>query len=82
MLGAQCSRFEAAFAAWCDVRHPLGVGNAADALEIALRAVGVGAGDAVITFANAGGYATTAIAADRSAWVDAIRAAMRQCEIR
>jgi dTDP-4-amino-4,6-dideoxygalactose transaminase len=63
MLGAQCSRFEVAFAAWCDVRHRLGVGNATDALEIALRAVGVGAGDAVITVANAGGYATTAILA-------------------
>jgi aminotransferase EvaB len=63
VLDRECSRFEAAFAAWCGARHALGVANGTDALEIALRAVGVGAGDAVVTVANAGGYATTAILA-------------------
>ena len=63
VLGSECSRFEGEFAAWCGTRHAIGVANGTDALEIALRAVGVRAGDAVITVANAGGYATTAILA-------------------
>jgi len=63
VLGRECSRFEAAFAAWCGAPHALGVANGTDALEIALRAVGVDAGDSVVTVANAGGYATTAILA-------------------
>lgn len=41
--------FEAAFAEYCGVRHCLGVGNGTDALALALRAVGVGPGDAVVT---------------------------------
>ena len=61
--GPECSRFESAFAAWCGARHALGVANGTDAIEIALRAVGVGASDAVATVANAGGYASAAIAA-------------------
>jgi len=61
VLGRECSRFEADFAAWCGARHALGVANGTDALEIALRALGVGTRDAVATVANAGGYATAAI---------------------
>ena len=63
VLGRACSRFETAFAAWCGARHALGVANGTDAIEIALRAMGVGASDAVITVANAGGYASSAILA-------------------
>ena len=63
VLGHECTRFEAAFAAWCGARHAVGVANGTDAIEIALRALGVGASDAVATVANAGGYATTAIVA-------------------
>ncbi|HKP65996.1 MAG TPA: DegT/DnrJ/EryC1/StrS family aminotransferase [Casimicrobiaceae bacterium] len=63
VLGRECTRFEAAFAAWCGARHAVGVGNGTDAIEIALRALGIGASDAVATVANAGGYATTAIVA-------------------
>lgn len=37
------------------------VGNGTDALEIALTSVGAEAGSTVLTVANAGGYATTAI---------------------
>jgi len=63
VLGRECSRFETAFAAWCGARHALGVANGTDAIEIALRALGVGAADAVATVANAGGYTTAAILA-------------------
>jgi dTDP-4-amino-4,6-dideoxygalactose transaminase len=63
ILGRECIRFETAFAAWCGARHALGVANGTDAIEIALRALGVGAADHVVTVANAGGYASTAILA-------------------
>jgi aminotransferase EvaB len=63
VLGERCLRFESDFAAWCGVDHALGVANGTDAIEIALRAAGVGSGDAVVTVANAGGYASTAILA-------------------
>ena len=43
--------------------HCAGVANGSDALEIALRAVGVEAGDTVATVANAAMYATLAIRA-------------------
>jgi dTDP-4-amino-4,6-dideoxygalactose transaminase len=63
VLGDRVRAFEAAFAAACGARRALGVANGTDALEIALRAAGVRAGDAVATVANAGGYATCAILA-------------------
>jgi dTDP-4-amino-4,6-dideoxygalactose transaminase len=42
-------KFEAAFAEYCGVRQCIGVGNGADTFALALRAVGVGPGDAVVT---------------------------------
>jgi dTDP-4-amino-4,6-dideoxygalactose transaminase len=56
--GEPVSGFESAFADWCGCAHAIGVANGTDALEFALRSVGVGAGDEVICVANAGGYAT------------------------
>lgn len=41
--------FEEAFAAYCEARFCIGVGNGTDALMLALRAAGVGPGDAVAT---------------------------------
>lgn len=63
MFGPQHQRFEAEFASFCGRQHAVAVANGTDALELALRAVGVGAGDRVVTVANAGGYASTAILA-------------------
>jgi len=60
LLGEQTRAFEQEFAAFCRVEHCLTLGNGTDALEIAMRAIGVSAGDEVITVANAGGYTTTA----------------------
>jgi len=48
------------FSAYLGVSHIVPVANGTDALELALRAVGVGLGDEVITAANAGGYTSTA----------------------
>lgn len=41
--------FEQAFARYCGARYCIGVGNGTDALALALRAAGVGPGDAVAT---------------------------------
>lgn len=63
VLGPRVDAFERAWAAYCGTAHAVGVANGTDALEIALRALGVHPGDEVATVANAGGYATTAILA-------------------
>ncbi|TVM35751.1 erythromycin biosynthesis sensory transduction protein eryC1 [Oceanidesulfovibrio marinus] len=52
--------FSREFAEYVGTPHCLLVGNGTDALELALRAAGVEAGDHVVTVANAGGYTTTA----------------------
>jgi dTDP-3-amino-3,4,6-trideoxy-alpha-D-glucose transaminase len=48
ILGPEVDAFEREFADYLGVRHVVGVGNGTDALTIALRALGVGAGDEVI----------------------------------
>ena len=63
VLGDSVARFEAAFARFCGTEQCIGVANGTDALELALRAIGVSAGDRVITVANAGGYSSAAIRA-------------------
>ena len=63
VLGAEVRAFEQKFAAYRGTGHCAGVANGSDALEIALRAVGVEAGDTVATVANAAMYATLAIRA-------------------
>lgn len=52
VMGDSLARFEAAVAAYCGVKHALGVANGTDALILILRALGIGAGDEVITAAN------------------------------
>jgi dTDP-3-amino-3,4,6-trideoxy-alpha-D-glucose transaminase len=47
-LGPELERFEEAFASFCGTEHAAGVSSGTAALEIALRALGVGPGDEVI----------------------------------
>ncbi|NIR48957.1 DegT/DnrJ/EryC1/StrS family aminotransferase [candidate division KSB1 bacterium] len=47
--GQAVREFEDAFAHYCDAGHAVGVGNGTDALMLALRALGVGQDDEVIT---------------------------------
>lgn len=63
VLGPEVEAFENEFASYCGVAHCVSVANGTDALEIALRMLGVGRGDDVITVANAGMYSVTAIRA-------------------
>jgi len=44
--------FETAFADFCKTKHSIGVGNGTDAIFIALKVLGIGQGDEVITAAN------------------------------
>ena len=48
ILGPEVEAFEEEFARYLGVRHCVGVANGTDALTIALRAAGVGAGDEVV----------------------------------
>jgi dTDP-4-amino-4,6-dideoxygalactose transaminase len=52
LLGPELQDFEAAFAAYCGNAHCVGVGSGFAALEVALRGLGVGAGDEVIVPAH------------------------------
>ena len=60
ILGPQVAAFEQRFAAYCGVRHAIGVGNGMDALRLALMALDVRGGDEVILPANT--YVATALA--------------------
>jgi len=48
ILGPEVEAFEAEFAAQLGARHCVGVANGTEALTIALRALGIGAGDEVV----------------------------------
>ena len=49
ILGREVQAFEAEWASAVGARHAIGVGNGMDAIEIGLRALGVGPGDEVVT---------------------------------
>lgn len=61
LMGEELKAFERAFAAYLGVTHCLGMANGTDALELALRCLGIGAGDRVVVAPNAGMYGTIAV---------------------
>lgn len=63
VLGPEVKKFEAEFAKYLGASHCISLANGTDAIELALRAMGVQAGDRVATVANAGMYTTTAMLA-------------------
>lgn len=46
--GTECRQFEKEFADWCGARHAVAVANGTVALDLALKALGIGPGDEVI----------------------------------
>ena len=62
--GPEVAAFESEFARYCGVAHVIGVGSGTDALELALRASGVGPGEEVVVPANT--FVATAEAVVRS----------------
>jgi dTDP-4-amino-4,6-dideoxygalactose transaminase len=52
ILGREVEMFEAAFADFVGVGHAIGVANGTDAIELALRASDIGAGDLVFTVSH------------------------------
>lgn len=58
--GRQCSLFEEEFAAYCGVKHCIGVASGLDAIYLILKAMGITSGDEVILPANT--FIATALA--------------------
>src|SRR5215813_375890 len=52
ILGEEVTAFEREFAEYCGTRHCVGVGNGLEALQLILRALGIGANHEVIVPAN------------------------------
>ena len=52
ILGPEVAKFEEQFAEYCGTRYAVGVADGTTALILALRALGVGPGDEVVTAPN------------------------------
>ena len=61
VFGPALDKFEKKFTQFIGTKYGLGVGNGTDALEIALKACGIGHGDEVITTSNTAVPTVTAI---------------------
>ena len=63
VLGPEVEAFEREFAAACGGAHAVGVGSGTDAIALALRALGVGPGDEVITSPLSAAFSALAVVA-------------------
>ena len=61
ILGPEVEAFEAEFASACGARHAIGMGTGTDAIALILRALGIGAGDEVITAPLSAAFSAIAI---------------------
>lgn len=61
ILGKEVSSFEQEFATYIGTKYAVGVANGTDALELALRACGIGKGDFVVTVSHTAVATATAI---------------------
>ena len=51
-IGPNVKAFDQEFAAFCGVKHAIGVGSGTDAIQLAVRALGISSGDEVITVSH------------------------------
>ena len=72
VLGHDVEAFEAEYAAYCEVEHAVGLDSGLSALELGMRALGIGPGDEVITPANSFIASSSAISATGATpvWAD------------
>src|ERR1700745_924055 len=66
ILGRGVEAFEGAFADFLSVAHAVGCANGTDAIELALRACGIGPGDVVFTVSQTA--VATVAAIERAGW--------------
>ncbi len=62
ILGPEVGKFEEEFASYIGVKYAIGVASGTDALNLALRACGIGPGDLVLTVSNTAVATVAAIA--------------------
>src|SRR5438034_69158 len=72
ILGADVAEFESEFARYCDAEHCVGLDSGMSALELGMRAMGIGPGDEVITPAGSFIASSSAISFTGATpvWVD------------
>src|SRR6266850_1646388 len=74
VMGPMLKTFEAELAAYHGTKYAIGLGNGTDAIWLALMALGVGAGDEVITHAN------TFFATAEAIWIAGATAVFVDCD--
>jgi dTDP-4-amino-4,6-dideoxygalactose transaminase len=74
VMGPMLKQFEAEFAAYTGKKYAIGVGNGTDAISLTLLALGVSAGDEVITHAN------TFFATAEAIWIAGAKAVLVDCD--
>src|SRR5436190_16421974 len=74
VMGPMLKKFEGELAAYHGTKYAIGVGNGTDAIWLALMALGVGAGDEVITHAN------TFFATAEAIWIAGATAVFVDCD--
>jgi len=74
VLGPMLKKFEAELSAYSGLKHAIGVGNGTDALWLTMMALGLKAGDELITNAN------TFFATAEAIWVTGCKAVLVDCD--
>lgn len=74
VMGPMLKRFEAELAAYCGMKHAIGVNSGTDAIWLALMALGIGPGDECITTPN------TFFATAEAIWIAGATAVFVDCD--